>query len=452
MAVKSHSWTVWRLRRGMDRRFRSGHPWVYSNELMESPKGLEAGAPVELQDAGGRFLARGYGNPHSLIAFRSLSRDEAQTDTGSVEALGRVLAQAGQLRAQLGLSDFSHRLCFGEADGIPGLVIDRYLLDQPSSSVSLGQVFVVQAHTAGADRLRSNILEILKTYVASGSQPIAWKNTAVLLRNDLSVRKLEGLNEEPPLVLQDMQGLDLQKAQIVKIRVAPVLPSPVSGASGGSVRPLLFYADLIQGQKTGFFLDQFSNIQMAALRFRNIRLTQGQKKIRILDLCCYVGQWGAQLGRVFKDLGLQVEVVAVDASSQALELAQRNIEAEGATCKTLKGDVLKDLDSLPPQSFDIVISDPPAFIKSRKDIPVGKHAYLQLATQAFRLAKVGGGIVSCSCSALLEEEVFSEVLAKAALRNQAQARWVGRGCQALDHPMLAEFPEGRYLKGWVGVR
>ena len=140
---------VWRLRKGMDRRFRAGHPWVYSNELMESPKGIEPGAAVQLQDAGGAFLALGYGNPKSLIAFRALSRDKdaakIETPFTSKFLLDKLL-DAHSLRHRLGLTQWSYRLCYGEGDFVPGLIIDRY-------RTRGGQVFVVQAHTAGADQM-----------------------------------------------------------------------------------------------------------------------------------------------------------------------------------------------------------------------------------------------------------------------------------------------------------
>jgi 23S rRNA (cytosine1962-C5)-methyltransferase len=145
-----------------------------------------------------------------------------------------------------------------------------------------------------------------------------------------------------------------------------------------------------------------------------------------------------------------VEILSVDASKTALDFAQKNVEAQGAQFERLKTDVLKGLEGLPSQSFDLVISDPPALIKSRKEIPQGTHAYLQLNTQVFRVVKPGGAVVCCSCSALLEEEIFTQTLAKAARRNQVQVRWVGRGGPSPDHPVLAEFPEGRYLKCWVG--
>jgi 23S rRNA (cytosine1962-C5)-methyltransferase len=116
----------------------------------------------------------------------------------------------------------------------------------------------------------------------------------------------------------------------------------------------------------------------------------------------------------------------------------------------MKADVLTGLDALKDQDYDLVVCDPPALIKGRKDIPTGTHAYLQLNTQVFRIVKRGGFVVSCSCSGLLEEESFLKVLSKAAYRNKVPVRWIARGSQAPDHPMRIEFPEGRYLKAWIG--
>lgn len=427
---KSSSFAVWHLRRGLDRRFRAGHPWVYSNELLESPKGLEPGAPVELRDPAGKFLAWGYGNPHSLIAFRATSRKEEDRDWHTSSHLAQRLREANQLRKQMGFDEASYRLCYGEADGIPGLVIDRYSLQSAQT------VFVVQAHTAGADRILPQVLEALETLVLAEKSKKAWElETAVVYRNDINVRKLEGLEIEPSRIVKSI-AVNTPNLEACKIRVQAVL----------SGDPLFFEVDLIHGQKTGFFLDQYANIQLAAQRFQHF----GGNKIRILDLCTYVGQWGAQLSRVFAQAGIKIDLLAVDASQTALDLAKKNIEAEGARVEIVKADVLKDLVGLEDNHFDLVISDPPALIKNRKDIPAGTHAYLQLATQVFRLVRSGGGVICCSCSALLEEESFTQVLAKAAARNKAQVRWVGRGAPSPDHPMLAEFPEGRYLKGWVG--
>ncbi|MCM2321774.1 MAG: class I SAM-dependent rRNA methyltransferase [Oligoflexia bacterium] len=424
--------SVWRLKSGADRRFRGGHPWVYSNELTESPKGIEPGEPMELRDATGKFLARGYGNPKSLIAFRALTRDEAEVAPLGPDFLVRALERAGRLRAATGLAKVSHRLCFGEADGLPGLIVDRYRTKD-------AQVFVVQAHTAGMDRVLGSVPELLRSYVASQADPVAWEKTAIVFRNDVGVRKLEGLEEEEPRIVKAAAGLELADARIL---IAPTTP----GAA-----PVQFWVDLYHGQKTGFFLDQAANIQLAAQRLAQLSASRPGRPVRILDLFCYVGQWGAQLARALRSAGHEVEVVAMDASAPALERARKNIEAEGARCETRRADILAALESIEPGSFDIVISDPPALIKGRKDIPVGTHAYLQLNTQVFRIVRPEGAVVSCSCSGLLEEESFLKTLSKAAYRNRRAVRWIGRGTQSADHPMLLEFTEGRYLKCWVGI-
>jgi 23S rRNA (cytosine1962-C5)-methyltransferase len=425
--------TVWKLKKGMDRRFRAGHPWVYSNELSESPKGIEPGAAVLLQDPGGVPLALGYGNPKSLIAFRALTRGPLEgVDPFTSSFLATALSSALSVRVRGGMGSASFRLSFGEADSLPGLIIDRYLIGD-------SQAFVAQAHTAGADRLLEKLPEALQLLVAKIPGGVSWEKTAIVYRNDLGVRALEGIRSEfsaDERVHRAVKGLDLSKALI---EIAPAL---------GDGPALKFRADLVTGQKTGFFLDQAYNIALAAQKFRALRADG--RPLRILDLCCYVGQWSAQLARVFQSQKIAVEITAVDASQTALDLARENIEREGAQVTVMKADVLKDLGSLEARSFDLVICDPPALIKGRKDIPAGKHAYLQLNTQVFRLIQETGAVVSCSCSGLLEEEDFIAALSKAAYRNGVKVRWVARGSQSADHPMLLEFPEGRYLKSWLG--
>ena len=420
---------VWRLKKGMDRRFRSGHPWVYSNELDSSPKGIEPGAPVELRDATGQFLARGYGNPSSLISFRALSRDPMEAAPWSAEGVLARLREAGAVRAALGLSGVSFRLCFGEADQIPGLIIDRYRLEAAQAS----QCYVIQAHTAGADRLLPMVRLALDQLISEGEIPI--ERSSLVLRNDIAMRTLDGLTESEPEVLRQGKGVDLAKA---RIRMSP---------SHGN-DPIIFEVDLIKGQKTGFFLDQSANTRL----FANTWKPQGKETIRILDLCCYAGQWSSQLALALQARGHAVDVVLFDASSPALDMARRNVGAVGVQkVEKIQGDVLKDLTKIEASSFDIVISDPPALIKGRKNIPTGTHAYLQLNTQVFRIVKTGGAVICCSCSSLLEEDSFLQTLSKAAMRNQRRVRWVASGGQAGDHPVLAEFPEGRYLKAWMGV-
>ncbi len=282
---------VWRVRKGHELRFAHGHPWLYSNELENSPKGIEPGSPVDLRDNRGRFLARGYGNPNSLIAFRVLSRDAARREPASTSAVVQLLQRAHDLRRVLGLSHASCRLFFAEADGFSGLVVDRFVTvasarRHPSEGArptdtdagsplqapcALEQrlVFVVQAHTAGADRVvRSNLLAALERFVRDAHGEAAWRGCSVVVRNDLRVRKLDGLEEEPPRVARLGEGLqeaDLHAASIL-VRSA----TPGVSVDGSAPHTLTLTADLVNGQKTGFFLDQSANIELAVSVVRGL--------------------------------------------------------------------------------------------------------------------------------------------------------------------------------------
>jgi 23S rRNA (cytosine1962-C5)-methyltransferase len=437
---------IWSLRKGGERRFRAGHPWVYSNELAGSPKGVDPGAPVELRDAAGRFLARGYGHPGSLIAFRALSRDPAEAEPWGAEGLGRRLRTAADLRRRLGLARVSHRLVFGEGDDLPGLIVERYVLTPPrDGQAPQGQAFVVQAQTAGAGRLEAALLAALEALVEAEAQAgppgIPWARTAVVARNDASMRRLEGLDAEPPRILWNGAALDPARAEIL---LAPPLARS---------EPAHFAVNLLEGQKTGFYLDQGANVRLAAGLLAELLVSGHSAQdgpVRILDLFCYVGQWGAQLAEVARRAGREAHVTALDASEPALALARVNIEARGAQAEPRKADVLPALGELPAGAYDVVVADPPAFVRSRRDLPTGRAGYLRLHTGALRLVRPGGLYVACSCSHLFPEEELTAVLAKAALRNGLAVRWVARGGQGPDHPLLAQFPEGQYLKCLIG--
>ncbi len=456
---KNDPWipTVWKLRQGGDRRFRALHPWIFSNELEKSPKGTPPGSWIELRDAQNQFLAWGVGNPHSLIAFREVSRrpDEWTSHTGDRWLVERLNQSWGQ-RLRSGFEGVSFRWVFGEADDLPGCVVDRYLLKDGHS-----QVVVVQLHTVSAEFLWDRMKAILPQILGEWSD-----QSCVVVRRDMGVRKWEGLELQPnelawvgPRFLTQTEAAGDQEKIITQLQdlefwirsADPELsgkwtqaPSPVRWTS----QPILMNADLWSGQKTGFFLDQFENIRQTLMHLLpSIRPSQ---KIRILDLCCYVGQWSTQLGKALQDRGIQVEVLLVDASEAALAFAKKNLKRYEIPHDVLHGDVLTDLKNLPAHQFDWVITDPPALIKSKKDVGPGTHAYLQLNTQSFRLLKEQGSIVSCSCSAQFEEEEFQRILIKAASRNQKRVHWLGRGMPSADHPMRLEFPEGRYLKAWIG--
>ena len=443
-----HTWT---LKPRAERRLRGGHPWVFNNELAHSPGQIVPGDPVELQDAAGRFLARGYGHPHTLIAFRALSRDAAESAPWSTTGLLRRLQRAAGLRTRLGLGTTSHRLVFGEADDLPGVVVDRYRLSAPDGAPA--QVLVLQEHTAGAERLHAALLEALQALVeheaqrtsATAATAPAWPRTALVLRNDAAMRKLEGLDEQPPALLHSPVEIDLALARIV-------LPDPA-----GPSRSITLQADLLSGQKTGFYLDQAANVRLVAhllagsLRAGRDPGVQDQQPLRVLDLFAYVGQWGAQLSRVATAAGRAGTVTAVDSSARALALAEANVRDAGGVCEPLRADVMRGLDALPARGFDVVVADPPAFIKGRKALPTGRAAYVKLNAMALGLLRPGGLLVTCSCSQLLDAGEFRDVLQQATLRAGVPVRWVARGGQAPDHPVLSAFPEGDYLKCWVGI-
>ena len=426
---------VWTLNKGADRRIRSFHPWIFSNELSRSPKGHIPGMPVELRDVQGNFLAYGYGNPHSLIAFRALSFQQNEKTIHDISFFQNKLVGAWKHRFNLGLRG-SFRLCFGEGDGLPGLVVDYYKLDQER-----GQVFAIQVLTGGINYLVPDVSVLIQGVVAKvnelGYSQISWEKTGIVLRNDVNVRKLEGLEVEEPRVIKNIEQVDLNETEIL-----------IESSMDDGFVPMT--VDLVNGQKTGFFLDQAYNIrELVQLTVKKYLHQKPTEVVRVADLCTYVGQWSAQLAYAFKKLGIKAEFTLVDISEKALLLAQKNVARQGVEVITKKLDVVQNLDQLASTHYDIVVADPPAFIKAKKDIPTGKHAYLKVNTHAFRMVKKGGLVVSCSCSGLLTEEDFIDSIKKSILRNKHVARVLAHGRHAPDHPMLLTFPEGFYLKMYI---
>lgn len=424
----------WVLKKGEDRRLRSGHPWVFSNELMSSPKGVLPGELVEVVDQKGHFLARGYGNPHSLIAFRAVSWSEGEKEILTPEFFVNRLIRAWKIRSLSGLHQ-SFRLCYGEADGMPGLVVDRYV-------TSKGIVFAVQLLTAGMQKAlfpHSEIVfsALLERAQQEGLTTFNSNQMAVVIRNDVNIRKLEGLLVEEPKVLVNRMSVPLKEIEIAID--SPDLSDPV-----------WMTVDLEEGQKTGFFLDQRGNIfDIVEYLKRSSLPSIANKRVRILDLCCYVGHWSTQLVRFLKTQNVSVDVHLLDISKEALRLAEMNVKrVSSATDKVTvhQADVLNTLDQFGDGQFDIVIADPPAFIKAKKDLPTGSHAYLKMNTHAFRLAAPKGVVVSCSCSGLMELDNFRDILRKAQVRQSMMMPSVVMGGHSPDHPIIMSFPEGIYLK------
>ncbi len=426
---------IWKLKKGHDVRLRSRHPWVFSNELLDSPKSIKPGEPVEIQDIQGKFLARGYGNPNSLISFRALSFASVDENPLSLESLVHKLFKAWKMRSDLGFK-LSFRLCFSEADEMPGIICDRYVF---SKSGKTFQVFSYQLLTSGMDlAFKQKALEIFEKLVQLSIENkisnISWKETILLQRNDVNIRKLEGLVPELPL---QVKSLDCEDLTDIAIQVQNVLDASET---------IFFNINLIEGQKTGFFLDQTHNMRLLLDCLEQKKNILKNKRIKILDLCCYMGQWASQIAFNLKKWNIDCEIHLVDVSEMALKKASENILTYGFDVQTYKMDVLEGLTAFATNEFDIVISDPPAFVKNKKDLHPGLHAYAKLNAQAFRITKNDGMVVSCTCSGLVSMEDFKESLRKAVLKSGKTAKCILTGGQGWDHPTLMNFPEGFYLK------
>lgn len=423
---------IWKIKKGHDFRIRTRHPWVFSNELLDSPKGILPGEPIELQDTQGHFLARGYGNPHSLISFRAMSFVQKEEFSMKPEYLAERLIKAWKFRHHCGFRK-SFRVCYSEADQMPGLVLDRYVFEKNNVTY---QVFSYQLLTSGMDVVFRKYWETILKLLVEKIGGVDWEHTLILQRNDVNIRKLEGLQVEEPIILKTVGGEDLTALNIQMQNV--IEPD----------QDVIFNVNLIEGQKTGFFLDQTFNIRLVVEQLKRQKEQLKTRKIRILDLCCYMGQWSSQIICNLKSWGVDCEVHLVDVSELALEKARQNLSVYGVDVYTYKKDVLNlsDIPEFANLKFDVVISDPPAFVKNKKDLHQGLAAYTKLNMQAFKLCNEGALVASCTCSGLVQLEDFKEALRKSILKSGVNARCLAYGGQGFDHPNLMSFPEGYYLK------
>ncbi len=386
---------VLRLGRQQDRRLRAGHLWVYSNEVDNAAtplKAFEPGQPVQIEDAKGKWLGLGSVNPNSLICARLVSRDRGVALDESL--LTHRIKVALALRERLYPAPF-YRLLFGETDGVPGVVVDRY-----------ADVLAVQITTAGMEAQRDALIGALVKVL----QP-----RGVVLRNDAAVRELEGLERYTELAYGDV-------------------PDRVTVEEGGcrfEVSPSL-------GQKTGWFYDQAAN------RDQFVRYVAGG---RVLDVCSYVGAWSIRAA-----VSGARAVTAVDASSQALEQVSRNagINAVSERVTTLKGDAFQALRELRAQRerFDVVVLDPPAFIKRKKDMKEGMLAYRRLNEAALALLERDGLLVTASCSFHMHRDDLLRTVQQAARHGDRSLQLLQQGQQSPDHPIHPAIPETAYLKAF----
>jgi 23S rRNA (cytosine1962-C5)-methyltransferase len=380
------------LRRHEDERPRGGHAWVFANEVDTAAtplSGIEPGAAVRVLDHRQRFLGHALANPHALICARLMSRVES-------EPIGPALFRA-RLKSALALRErycggVHYRLVYGESDGLPGLVVDRF-----------GDVLVGQIATLAMEQRRGELEAALRELLAA--RVVVWKN-------DGGARDLESLPHE--LLCADGE------------------PPPTVDVVEGELR---FQAPLAVGQKTGWFYDQTAN---RALLRRFL-----PKGAQVLDVCSYVGGWA-----VSALAGGAAGALCVDSSAPALEAAATNAALNGFTLDTRRGDAFDVLAELHGQGrrFDVLVVDPPAFVKRRKDLPKGEAAYRKLNQLALKLATDEALLVSCSCSWHLPAERFPSILQSAAQSAGVQLALIASGGQSPDHPVHPAMPETRYLK------
>jgi 23S rRNA (cytosine1962-C5)-methyltransferase len=377
------------LRKNAERRIRSGHLWVFSNEVAQpAVSQLEPGSIHEICDAAGEFLGMGYANPSSLITARILSRKKTQIDE---DFLRERIESALELRKRLFPGGDHYRLVYGESDGLPGLIVDRY-----------GAYLAVQSLTAGMDALLDGVVASLVEIMTP---------EGVFVRNDSPTRTLEGIPLEKGLAYG-------------------TIPPLVSINSG----ELSFQVDIQNGQKTGFFLDQESN--------RGLMSRYVYPGAVVLDLFCYTGAWGIHALHAGAS-----EVTGVDSSRGALWLAQSNAELNkfGDRFIPVRDSVIEFLKKAHAE-WDLIILDPPAFIKSRSHIQEGRKGYIDANRRALVKLKQGGILVTCSCSHHLDALSLEEILVTAARQSGKSMRILDVRGQGPDHPILLSMPETRYLK------
>ena len=386
------------LRKGEERRLLAGHLWVFSNEVdaRRSPLSeFEPGQDVLVADAHGRVLGTAYVNPASLIAARLVSR-EAEKPL-CAELLRERLTRALALRETFFTRPF-YRLCHGEGDFLPGLVLDRH-----------GEWLTAQITTAGMERHREELAELLQNLL---------RPSGCILANDIAARDLEGL----PRVVESLCG-DMRS-----------FPSEIEIEENG----LRYRIPLVGGQKTGWFYDQRPN---------RAALAELTREADVLDAFCYAGGFGAlAAARGAKS------VAFLDASAAALEFARRNAAGAGLNeTETLKGDGLALLAELrrAGRNFDVVCLDPPAFIKRRKDAKQGLEAYRRINELGLDLVRPGAFFMTCSCSHHLEANELLRIVARAAGRRGRHLRLIHQGFQGPDHPIHPSMPETAYLKTFL---
>jgi 23S rRNA (cytosine1962-C5)-methyltransferase len=371
--------------RGIER-ITSGHPWIYRADLTDAA-GAEPGAMVEVVDRRKRFWGQALYSSKSQIALRLLTREQRSFDR---TFLAERIRAAAEFRGRIAPGAQAYRLVASEGDLLPSLVIDRY-----------ARCLVLQTLSQGMERLKPMLVDILRE---------EFSPLAILERNDVAVRGLEGLPEQTGV----LAGEDLSEVEVEE----------------NGVR---FRFDLLRGQKTGGFLDQREN-RAAARDYAHGR---------VLDAFCYAGGFALTLAP------RAASVLGVDSSAEALALARRNQELNGAANVDWKEancfDFLKAADQA-GERFDTVVLDPPPFARHKSNVASALRGYKELNLRALKMLNAGGCLITCSCSFHVSEADFLEAVAEAALDAHRTVQVLERRTQSRDHPILLTVPETHYLK------
>ena len=389
-----------------ERSLRAGHPWVYGEEITAVEGGYRNGDMVDVVSSKGRYLGTGWVNDHSKIRVRILSRNA--NDTFDEAFFRRRVRYALDYRKTvMGPADYRCcRLIFGEADQFPGLTVDRF-----------ENVLVTQTLSLGMEQRKKWVFRALVEGLREDGAEIA----ALYERNDVAIRELEGLRQNKGFY--PLEGLrdDLDGHVII------------------TENGLRYDVGYIEGQKTGFFLDQKYNRQAAA------RLAQGR---RVLDCFTHTGAFALNAAAAGA-----AHVTAVDVSQFALELAAENGRRNGLTnLDYLCADVFDLLTRMAREKkcdYDYIILDPPAFTKSRATADRAYHGYKEINLKAMRLLPRGGYLATCSCSHFMSDEMFRRMLREAAQDAGVTLRQIEARQQAPDHPILPGVPETDYLKFYL---
>jgi len=381
-----------RLKRNEDRRLHAGHLWIFSNEVDTRQTPLtkfKAGDLVRVLAHNDRALGLAYVNPQSLISARMLESWNLPDAAWLATRIRAALA----LRERLYSTPY-YRLVYGESDGLPGLVVDRY-----------GSACVVQIGTAGMEKLKHEIRQALEEVLHC---------EALLFKNDSAAREMEGL----PSYVEAATGSFEESGKVLE-------------------DGLEFRAPLAEGQKTGWFFDQAANRRALPKYVR--------RGARVLDVFSYVGAWGVRAAHS----GAR-EVLCVDSSAAALELAVSNAERNKTKVVAVRGDAFDVLEDMGKSGarFDVLVIDPPAFAKRKKDLPKALAAYKRLNQLAMQVIADDGILVSCSCSHHVSPAELQDAIAKAARAADKHLQILEMGGQSPDHPVHPAIPETRYLKAY----